>query len=139
MSFRWPWAETPHHQQTCPLIPALSLFVSVQLPDAVRVLVGSQVFCLQAGQIQEAKSPALPHCSSTDKQPSPHGNSQQQLGLDTGLCQQHRSEPAWCSALWCRDLPPDSMYLSQVTRLLYHKPLIAWDGLELVTFTGSFW
>lgn len=50
----------------CHLIPALSLFVSVQLPGAVEHS-GSQVLCLLAGKHSGAKSPVLQHCSSTEK------------------------------------------------------------------------
>lgn len=74
----------------CHLIPALSLFVSVKLPDAVEHSQAVKYFVYWQDKHSGAKSPALLHCSSREKGPSPDGP--QQKGMGQGLSSTTQSQ-----------------------------------------------
>lgn len=64
----------------CNFIPALSLFVSVKLPDVVEPSQAVKYFVYWQDKHSGTKSPMLLHCSSTEKGPSPDGPQQKGMG-----------------------------------------------------------
>lgn len=140
VSFKWPWAEMlcclidgvisfQHYHFLC----LLSCLMLCEHSQAVKYFVYWQ------DKYSGSNIPALLHCSRREKRPSPAGHQQKGMGqAPTGTTQSQRD-----AVLRGWDLPPtqggDWRYLSQVTGLLCHRPLIIREEMELVRFTGPFW
>lgn len=140
VSFKWPWAE-----MLCCLIDGVISFQGYHFPCLFTAWcclnTHRQSSTLFTGRTNPV-GPKLQRCCIAQAQRNDlHLMGPSRTGWARRPRVPHRAREMQCSMEW--DLPPtqrgDWRYLSQVTGLVCHRPLIIWQELELVRFTGPFW